>query len=218
MYFFRGNLANAEFTADAGGAERWAKSDYYVLYITARQQGKIPPEILAELDKLTPVQIVTLDGLEYARVYDLRTVPIPDYFVHNSTTMTDWGGTVRVVAVKSSRTKPAPGDKLTVTLYVQPIGPRTNPLTATLELRDAAGTVVLRAERAIDEPTPYRTAWPIAFDLTIPADAAPGRYEFVVRVMDRTTGSPLPAMLSASGAAIDGAVIASIEVKDTNSP
>ncbi|NCU16151.1 hypothetical protein GWR18_16160, partial [Lactobacillus paracasei] len=32
LYFFRGNLSNGEFTADAGGAERWAKSDYYVRY------------------------------------------------------------------------------------------------------------------------------------------------------------------------------------------
>jgi 4-amino-4-deoxy-L-arabinose transferase-like glycosyltransferase len=213
MYFSRGTLAEAAF-AGAGGVERWARSDYYVLYITAGQQGKIPPEILTSLDAMTPVQVVTLDGLDYARVYDLRTAPIPDYFVRNSPTMSDWGGAVRLVAARSSRTRPAPGDNLTVTVYFQAIGPAPNPLIARLHLRDAAGTVLLSADRAIDEPTPSRTAWPITFAFEIPAGATPGPYDLVVQVVDRTTDTALPATLSATGEAMNESVIAHLQVNE----
>jgi hypothetical protein len=214
MYFFRGTVTTADFAADAGGAAQWAMSDYYVLYITARQQGKIPPEILAVLDGMTPVKIVTLDGLDYARVYDLRTAPIPDFFVRNSTTMTDWGDAVRLVAAKSSRTRPAPGDKLTVTLYFQAIGPQTNPLVARVDLRDPTGKVVVSADRAIDEPTPYRTVWPIQFAFSVPAGAPPGDYDLVAHVVDHGTNLELPASRTATGQSTAESVVASLRVED----
>jgi hypothetical protein len=78
-YFFKGESIPGRFTPDSAGRIQWLTSDYCVLYINQRQRGRLPPELLDYTDRLTPVMVVRIQGLEYARVYDVRNAPVPAY-------------------------------------------------------------------------------------------------------------------------------------------
>jgi 4-amino-4-deoxy-L-arabinose transferase-like glycosyltransferase len=74
-YFFKGQSVPGRLAPGTVGGSQWLSSDYGVVYINQRQRGRLPPELLDYVDSLTPVKVVRIQGLEYARVYDLRKSP-----------------------------------------------------------------------------------------------------------------------------------------------
>jgi 4-amino-4-deoxy-L-arabinose transferase-like glycosyltransferase len=82
-YFFKGESLTNRFAPDSASLRQWRDTDYCVLYINQRQRGRLPPELLEYVDKLDPVMTVRIQGLEYARVYDLREAPVPGYLTGN---------------------------------------------------------------------------------------------------------------------------------------
>jgi hypothetical protein len=48
------------------------KEDYVVIYVNQIPRQLPSPEILRYFERLEPVHIVTIGGLEYARIYDMR--------------------------------------------------------------------------------------------------------------------------------------------------
>ena len=78
-YFFKGRSLDGRFTPDSASLRQWRETDYCVLYINQRQRGRLPPELVEYMERLDPVMTVRIQGLEYARVYDLREAPVPSY-------------------------------------------------------------------------------------------------------------------------------------------
>ena len=70
-YYFDGETIsiNAELSPEAEAAIQSA--DYAVIYIHQWQRD-VPATLLDQVESLTPEQIITINGLEYARVYDLQ--------------------------------------------------------------------------------------------------------------------------------------------------
>ena len=73
-YFFKGETL--------GAAPEWEQtepivfgSDYVVTYIHQWQRGLPFPEMLAYFSKQTPEQVIILNGLEYAQIYNMHTLP-----------------------------------------------------------------------------------------------------------------------------------------------
>jgi hypothetical protein len=76
-YFFKGETL--------GVAPEWEQtepivfgSDYVVTYIHQWQRGLPFPEMLAYFSKQTPEKVISLNGLEYAQIYNMRTLPGPE--------------------------------------------------------------------------------------------------------------------------------------------
>ncbi|MER3438761.1 MAG: hypothetical protein C4346_14860, partial [Chloroflexota bacterium] len=121
-YFFPGHIWEDNFTPDTAGVVRWATTDFYVLDITSLQRGWIPPALLAYLDEQRPVFTARVGGTEYARVFDVRTLPLPDYFLTPATGMTDWNGALRIAAVDIGSGRVLRGDRAPVAVYVTALG------------------------------------------------------------------------------------------------
>jgi 4-amino-4-deoxy-L-arabinose transferase-like glycosyltransferase len=58
--------------------EGWTGTDYYVAYISQQQRG-VFPRLFAYLSQYEPVHTVSFGGVDFARTYDLRTIPPPDW-------------------------------------------------------------------------------------------------------------------------------------------
>jgi hypothetical protein len=75
-YIFRGKTIRA--------ANEWEQTepllsscDYVVTYAHQWQRGLPFPEMLADLSQRTPEKVITLDGIEYAQIYNLREAAGP---------------------------------------------------------------------------------------------------------------------------------------------
>lgn len=80
-YLFKGRSVPGRFTADPSSLRQWRSADYCVLYINQRQRGRLPRELLHYTDRLKPVKVVRIQGLEYARIYDVRNAPVPAFLL-----------------------------------------------------------------------------------------------------------------------------------------
>jgi hypothetical protein len=72
-YFFKGRIVPGRLAPDTTRSRDWITSDYGVLYINLLQRGRVPREVVEHVRGLTPVKVVRIQGLEYARIYDFRT-------------------------------------------------------------------------------------------------------------------------------------------------
>ena len=159
-FFVPGSVVEDEYTPDAKGALRWADTDFYVLYITPKQRQWLPSELLDYFAGLTPQTVVTLQGLEYARLYDLRAAPLPDYFRTPAARMTDWGGTLRIVAYRPPYDVVNPGQKAIATFFVQNLAATDRDLGVRLIVLGANGREIAHRDAKIPRPRTPRTIWP----------------------------------------------------------
>jgi aryl-alcohol dehydrogenase-like predicted oxidoreductase len=75
-YFFEGETIHAASEWDET-LERLASVDYVVLYIHQWQRQLPFSEMLDFFGELTPVEVITINDIAYAEIYDMREVPLP---------------------------------------------------------------------------------------------------------------------------------------------
>lgn len=129
-YFFRGHDLNFD---------EFYEADYAVLYVHQWQRQTPDAQTLHYFAQLTPEYTVTLQGLDYAWVYDLRAAPTPTYF-------TDWAGAIRLTQTEAPRTWLQAGETFLVNFHLHTIGTVATNLNAIVRLVDAAGNEVARHE------------------------------------------------------------------------
>jgi hypothetical protein len=76
-YFFNGETIHAAPEWDET-LERVNSVDYVVLYIHQWQRQLPFSEMLDLFDDLTPVKVITINGIEYAQIYDMRGVTLSE--------------------------------------------------------------------------------------------------------------------------------------------
>lgn len=69
------------------------KSDYAVTHVLQWNRG-IPGPLVPYLEGFQPIYTVTIDGVEFVRVYDLRRIPPPDWMVRQSGCSWQFGGKI----------------------------------------------------------------------------------------------------------------------------
>ena len=75
-YFFDGETIHAASEWDET-SERLAYVDFVVLYIHQWQRQLPFSEMLDFFDELTPVEVITINDIVYAEIYDMREVHHP---------------------------------------------------------------------------------------------------------------------------------------------
>ncbi len=198
-YFFDGDSRFAGFVDDAPGIYRWARSDYYIRYITPLTRNGIWPGLLEYVDTLEPELVVTLNGLEYAAVYDISDQPLPAYMESERSGMVHWQGVGRLVAGGGESPEGSrPGNPIDVTLYFDGIEPDqidalAEDLILRLRLRTPYGELVATTDAPFALADPVRHGLYTASQrIMIPTDAARGTYRVEVQLVDRATGLVLP--------------------------
>jgi hypothetical protein len=137
--WYRGGSFNYIFVGQDLDIEDFYRADYAVLYAHQWQRQVPDARLLDYFATLTPEYTVTLHGLDYAWVYDLRVAPPPAYF-------SDWAGAIRLVQTQTIPTPSAPGEPFVVRLRLYVIDTPTANLNVLVRLVDATGTEVARSE------------------------------------------------------------------------
>ncbi|MER3403841.1 MAG: hypothetical protein C4289_00575 [Chloroflexota bacterium] len=82
IFYLPNTIYTDIFPPNDDGKRRWMHTDYFVTYVTMWQRDTVSPALQHYLDQQRPVLTVTIDGLVYARVYDLRRIPVPEWYFH----------------------------------------------------------------------------------------------------------------------------------------
>ncbi len=209
-YFFQGRIWEDNFSPDRRGLLRWATADYYVLDLTSIQRGWIPQELLAFFDEQQPVFVAQIEGIEYARVYDVRRLPVPDYFLTPATGMTDWDGRVRLAASEIDWGPVPRGGRARIAIFVEARAPGAEDLGLRVRLVTADGQEIARTTAELRPRG--RTLWRVGAPIPIPQDAPVGVYRVMVSFTDLTTGSALAATDAITNESLGTEVVAGVVI------
>ncbi len=205
-YFMQGNARFAAFIDDPGGIFRWASSDYYLLSITPLTRNGVWPDLLKLIQQKIPVLTVTLNGLDYAQLYDIRDDPIPAYLENGDTGMIDFTGAGRLVAAgRNQEDSVVRGATIRETLYFDRLDPAIqNSVGIRMRVVDAQGDVVWQSEEPLILQPPVRHGlWWVDQPIHIPANILPGSHRVEMQLYDLATGNPLPAFSNRLGERMD---------------
>lgn len=181
----------------------WAQADYAVLYTQDWQRQMPSPRQVAWLRSLAPIAGVTLHGIPYARIYDLRTAPLPPF-------VTTWAQAdqpqLRLNAYELTAGALQPGEGVRVTFYLENLAPIPTDLNVLVRLVGADGQEIAR-----DEGWPWGAPtstwqpgviWPDGHTLTIPPTTAPGYYRLELGFYEPESQELLHAAQPATGAGL----------------
>ncbi|NJN81573.1 MAG: hypothetical protein HC802_04325, partial [Caldilineaceae bacterium] len=118
-YFFKGETGRWSYLAPLA----WLDTDFVVLYVNQWQRDIPDAKILAHFAQHEPAHIVVEDGLELARIYDLRDTLLPDFVEIDDDRVADFGAQIRLAAIELEGREAHAGDSLPVTFYLQAIAP-----------------------------------------------------------------------------------------------
>ncbi|MDQ7030810.1 MAG: glycosyltransferase family 39 protein [Ardenticatenia bacterium] len=209
-YYFTGEAMPIRFRATMTNVIQWLSTDYVVTYANQWQRGLPTRELLEYFEQQVPEKVITINGLEYARIYDVRGVPPPDYLAVGRPRFTDWGGQIRLVAYRLPA-RVMPGETFVATFYLQSIAPIERNLNVLVRVVGPGGRELLR-----DEGWPWgsptstwrlRDVWPDGHTFTVPAEAPPGIYRVELTFYDPQTLERLPAVDVNTGAPIGDTLV-----------
>jgi hypothetical protein len=190
-YFFKGK---SEILTDFSPLV-WLDTDYAVLYVNQWQRQSPSPEALVWFEQQPVVYEVWRDGLELARVYDLRNSPLPDFLDWNDDRRADFGGLIRLAGYRLEKTEAQLGESFQITLYEKALAPMEIDYNVLVRLVGQNGEEIWRSEGfPWGAPT---TDWdvgdsrPDGHTVTIPTDTPAGLYKLVMSFYDPATFAPL---------------------------
>jgi hypothetical protein len=169
------------------------------------------PDLLKLIQQKTPVLIVALNGLDYARLYDIRDDPIPAYLENGNTGMIDITGAGRLVAAgRNKEDSIVRGATVRETLFFDRLDPALDGLDSLagpdgsigirMRVVDAQDNVVWQSEGPLGLQPPVRHGlWWVDQPIQIPADALPGSHRVEMQLYDPASGEPLPAFSNRLG-------------------
>lgn len=207
-YLLDGNLISHTIVSDpedeptVSDLMEWVSLDYVVLYVHQWQRRLIVPEFLEYLSPHTPEKRIVIDGLEYARIYNVRGVLPPDYLALGAPRFTDWNETIRLLSYELPRAA-VPGEPFQARFYLQNIAPIDRNLNVLVRIVGQNGEEFVR-----DEGWPWGTptsqwqryeVWPDGHELTIPEGTPAGFYRVDLSFYDPETLELLPATDARTG-------------------
>jgi hypothetical protein len=167
--------------------------------------------LMAYLDALPPEKIITINGTDYARIYDLRNAPFANF-------VTDWGGVIRLISYALPSGDINRGQQFDVVLQLINLGPIETNLNLLLRVVNQAGDELVRYQW---RPAGIATVdwqkdelWHHRTTVAVPADAPPGLYRVEVAFFDPESLARLPAVQTQSGTPIGDTLILDYLVVD----
>ncbi len=201
-YFYHGTVVSPQYY--------WF-ADYIVTYVNQWQRQMPARQLMAYLDALSPEKIITINGTDYARIYDLRDAPLANF-------VTDWGGVIRLISYTLPSGDINRGQQFDVVLQLINLGPIETNLNLLLRVVNQAGDELVRYQW---RPAGIATVdwqkdelWHHRTTVAVPADAPPGLYRVEVAFFDPESLARLPAVQTQSGTSIGDTLILDYLVVD----
>ncbi len=206
-YFFDGRSVALEFER-MRDINTWLDLDYAVTYIHQWQRRLPDPRLLDYLAQFTPERVIQLNGIDYAEIYNLQTIPPPPYLAPGRTPRyVDWDGAIRLLGYQMPAVPLPAGTSFDLTFDLQNRAPIDRNLNVLVRIVGADGTVLGQ-----DEGWPWgspTSAWQVGeiwqdgHDFTVPTTAAAGLYRIEMSFYDPATLDKLPAVDAHTQAALD---------------
>jgi hypothetical protein len=172
----------------------WAKSDYFAVYINQEQRQLLPPELVDYLGTLEPVKIVRIDGIEYARLYDIRTAGVPPSLLDTSPNVSDWGGRVRLLTAVTRTAPVLRGESTRIEVFITPLSGdavASGEVELAYRVKNQDGDILAQGTDPIEPQEAPRSIWRTYGRIEVPLDAVPGEYQVEIRFVDRDSGETL---------------------------
>ncbi len=174
----------------------WCNVDYVVSYVNMWQRNLPTPEVNTYLNALRPEEVITLEGMEYARIYEVYDVRLPDFAGIADDRSADFGGLIRLLTLDLTESHVTAGETVPVTLHLQSIKPITSDYNILVRLLAPDGQEIWRQEgfpwgapTSNWEPCTVR---PDGYQVLIPVNAIAGDYRLTIEFYDPATFAPLP--------------------------
>ena len=186
-YFFRGKTVPITF---------WHEADYAIVYAQDWQRQLPSRRAVAHFSRYQPVHVIQIDGLDYAHIYELRQMPLPDY-------VTDWDAAIRLVSYQLPAASISPGESFRAIFYFVNLAPIDSNLNVLVRIVGPDGQELSRNEGwpwgAATSSWQRGVVWPDGHDLAIPTGAVPGYYRVEAGFYDPSGGELLDAVLARTG-------------------
>ncbi len=172
-------------------------ADYSVIYAHQWQRELPSRRMMHHFNRLTPEKTVTIDDIEFVRIYDMAGAPHADYTV-------DFGGAIRLVYYDTYSGVMLPGQKYDMTIYWDKIAPIDINANVLVRLVDQDGHQLMRIE---GWPKGVATAkWEMGellrdnnYEVRILEGTPPGLYRIEVSIYDPATLDNLPVTSANTG-------------------
>jgi len=175
----------AIYTYDLEGAGQWLSTDLLVVSFPEIQRGFYTQDYLNWFNSHEPIRTVYDDHGVYARIYDIRGKPLPNFLTEFNGTPLGFGPGTHLNGVILPKLV-AQGEGAKVQLYFQQQGPPAN-LEMTIDVVDRHGQSVSTTRKTeYFNPTDVTTVVTLIVDT--PIDAKPGRYTIQLSIRDVSSG------------------------------
>ncbi len=194
-YFYHGSVISPQYY--------WF-ADYIVTYVNQWQRQMPARQLVGYLASLPAEQEIVINGTEYARIYDLRTAPVPPF-------VTDWGDVIRLISYTMPSGDVQAGQTFDVVLQLVNLAPIDANLNLLLRIVNQAGEELVRYEW---RPAGIATVdwnkdelWHHRTTVAVPPDATPGLYRVEVAFFNPDTQVRLPAVQSGTARPIGNTLV-----------
>jgi hypothetical protein len=168
------------------------ETDYAVVYNHQWQRELPSRRMMSYFDSLTPVHTVTIDGIDYVKLYEMADAPATDFTVQ-------WGGAIDLLYYDTIPGNLYPGHLFEMTIYFDKSAPL--PLDYKIKVRivnQEGHTFLLKEGKPLELNTSEWAIGHILRDDTyraeVPADTPPGLYRIEISFYDPATFDHLPAV------------------------
>ncbi|CAN5727944.1 hypothetical protein BH10CHL1_BH10CHL1_39310 [soil metagenome] len=198
-YFFAGEqVENLDYTSPPD-ISKWLATDYFVTYVHQWQRQLPEERLLDHFSRYQPEKVITLNGIEYARIYNGHAVPPPPYLAPGRTPRyVDWGGAIRLLGYELPDKPLQPGAHFDADFLLQNLAPIDRNLNVLVRIVGADGDELLRSEGwPLGSPTSgwvIDKVWQDGHTFVLPPTTKPGLYRVELSFYDPATLDTLPAV------------------------
>lgn len=187
-------VLNSGMNDDPLGLSAWATTDYYVSYLPQWERD-LSPVMQDQAVRYPPVDTITIDGVVFANVYDIRAIPPPPAMVEALTCRARFGDAATLLTYRDAST-PRPGDdanRRALSLFFQTAQtPPSGDLAVHVHLVPSeAGLAPIDADTTLTLPRTTGLLGTAQVDLTLPHGRTTNSYDVRVSVEDAATGRML---------------------------
>lgn len=202
LYFMpeTARVLNSGIGVDARGLDDWATTDYYVSYL-AQWERNLNSVIQDQAARYTPLHTVSIHGVAYARVYDLRTIPPPPSVVASLPCQWDYSGQATLLTYRDRSIKAHPEDPnlRELTLHFTTRITKAHQVRVRLVPKTAEeGRVPITVDAALMPAAADGAVSSTSLQFTIPRGLTTDSYWIDVSVLDPATGDPIMTRLLGS--------------------
>ena len=184
------------FDGQTDSSQYYWRSDYAVTYQNQRQRETPARQLVAYLNRRQPEETITINGIDYARIYKVADLETPDFVV-------DWGGAIRLVSYTLTTGALHEGEPLWLALYLVNVAPVEKNLNMLVRIVNADGYELLRSDRwpfgAATADWAKGELWLDRFQFEVQEETPHGLYRVELSIYDPETFEPLPVTAVGSG-------------------